>query len=42
MDDVELGVLIPIGQAQWGQGADPQELPDFAVRAEELGTRRCG
>ena len=37
MDDVELGVLIPIGQAQWGQGADPQELPDFAVRAEELG-----
>ncbi len=37
MDDIELGVLIPIGQAQWGQGADPRELPGFAVRAEELG-----
>jgi len=37
MDDVELGVLIPIGQAQWGPGADPRELLDFAVRAEELG-----
>ena len=37
MDDIDLGVLIPVGQAQWGQGADPRELPDFAVRAEELG-----
>jgi alkanesulfonate monooxygenase SsuD/methylene tetrahydromethanopterin reductase-like flavin-dependent oxidoreductase (luciferase family) len=37
VDDIELGVLIPIGQAQWGQGADPRELPGFAVRAEELG-----
>jgi alkanesulfonate monooxygenase SsuD/methylene tetrahydromethanopterin reductase-like flavin-dependent oxidoreductase (luciferase family) len=37
MDDIKLGVLIPIGQAQWGQGADPRELPGFAVRAEELG-----
>jgi alkanesulfonate monooxygenase SsuD/methylene tetrahydromethanopterin reductase-like flavin-dependent oxidoreductase (luciferase family) len=37
MDDIELGVLIPIGQAQWGEGVDPRELPDFAVRAEELG-----
>jgi alkanesulfonate monooxygenase SsuD/methylene tetrahydromethanopterin reductase-like flavin-dependent oxidoreductase (luciferase family) len=37
MDEIELGVLIPIGQAQWGQGADPRELPAFAVRAEELG-----
>src|SRR5262249_62296558 len=37
MDDIELGVLIPIGQAQWGEGADPRELPDFAVQAEELG-----
>ena len=37
MDDIELGVLIPIGQAQWGQGIDPRELLDFAVRAEELG-----
>lgn len=37
MHDIELGVLIPIGQAQWGQGIDPRELLDFAVRAEELG-----
>jgi alkanesulfonate monooxygenase SsuD/methylene tetrahydromethanopterin reductase-like flavin-dependent oxidoreductase (luciferase family) len=34
-DDIKLGVLIPIGQAQWG-GADPRSLVDFAVRAEEL------
>ena len=37
MDDIELGVLIPIGQAQWGPAADPRGLLDFAVRAEELG-----
>ena len=37
MDDIELGVLIPIGQAQWGRRTDPRELLDFAVRAEELG-----
>jgi alkanesulfonate monooxygenase SsuD/methylene tetrahydromethanopterin reductase-like flavin-dependent oxidoreductase (luciferase family) len=37
MNDIELGVLIPIGQSQWGQGIDPRELLDFAVRAEELG-----
>jgi alkanesulfonate monooxygenase SsuD/methylene tetrahydromethanopterin reductase-like flavin-dependent oxidoreductase (luciferase family) len=37
MDNIELGVLIPIGQAQWGHGTDPRELLDFAVRAEELG-----
>jgi alkanesulfonate monooxygenase SsuD/methylene tetrahydromethanopterin reductase-like flavin-dependent oxidoreductase (luciferase family) len=37
MDDIELGVLIPVGQAQWGHDADPRELPGFAVRAEELG-----
>jgi alkanesulfonate monooxygenase SsuD/methylene tetrahydromethanopterin reductase-like flavin-dependent oxidoreductase (luciferase family) len=37
MDDIDLGVLIPIGQAQWGQGTGPRELLDFAVRAEELG-----
>ena len=38
MDEhVELGVLIPIGQAQWGPGADPRSLTGFAVRAEELG-----
>ena len=37
MDDIELGVLIPVGQAQWGHGADPRALLDFAVQAEELG-----
>jgi alkanesulfonate monooxygenase SsuD/methylene tetrahydromethanopterin reductase-like flavin-dependent oxidoreductase (luciferase family) len=37
MDDIELGVLIPIGQAQWGPGTNPRELQDFAVRAEQLG-----
>ena len=37
MDDIELGVLIPIGRAQWGPGTGPRELLDFAVRAEELG-----
>ena len=36
MNDILLGVLLPIGQAQWG-GADPRELVDFAVRAEDLG-----
>jgi alkanesulfonate monooxygenase SsuD/methylene tetrahydromethanopterin reductase-like flavin-dependent oxidoreductase (luciferase family) len=37
MNDIALGVLIPIGQAQWGRGTDPRRLVDFAVRAEELG-----
>jgi alkanesulfonate monooxygenase SsuD/methylene tetrahydromethanopterin reductase-like flavin-dependent oxidoreductase (luciferase family) len=37
MDDIDLGVLIPIGKAQWGPGADPRDLLDFAVRAEALG-----
>lgn len=37
MNDIDLGVLIPIGQAQWGAGTDPRELLDFAVRAEALG-----
>src|SRR5258708_16466827 len=36
-EDVRLGVLIPIGTAQWGEGTDPRELIDFAVRAESLG-----
>nr|WP_261564661.1 LLM class flavin-dependent oxidoreductase [Frankia gtarii] len=36
-DDLRLGVLVPIGKAQWGAGTDPRELIDFAVRAEELG-----
>jgi hypothetical protein len=34
-DDIKIGVLIPIGQAQWG-GADPRSLVDFAVRAGRL------
>jgi alkanesulfonate monooxygenase SsuD/methylene tetrahydromethanopterin reductase-like flavin-dependent oxidoreductase (luciferase family) len=42
-DDIKLGVLIPIGQAQLGKGqlgpggAGARELVSFAVRAEELG-----
>jgi alkanesulfonate monooxygenase SsuD/methylene tetrahydromethanopterin reductase-like flavin-dependent oxidoreductase (luciferase family) len=36
-DAVRMGVLIPIGQAQWGPGEDPRSLTGFAVRAEELG-----
>ena len=32
----ENDVLLPVGQAQWG-GADPRELTDFAVQAEDLG-----
>ena len=35
-NDIKLGVLLPIGQAQWG-ACDPRELVDFAVRAEDLG-----
>src|SRR5215469_16616321 len=38
MDDtVKLGVLVPIGLAQWGPGADPRTLTGFAMRAENLG-----
>jgi alkanesulfonate monooxygenase SsuD/methylene tetrahydromethanopterin reductase-like flavin-dependent oxidoreductase (luciferase family) len=37
MTDIDLGVLIPIAQAQWGPGDGPRGLLDFAVRAEELG-----
>jgi alkanesulfonate monooxygenase SsuD/methylene tetrahydromethanopterin reductase-like flavin-dependent oxidoreductase (luciferase family) len=37
MDDVRVGVLLPVSQAQWGAGEDPRELVDFAVQAEELG-----
>jgi alkanesulfonate monooxygenase SsuD/methylene tetrahydromethanopterin reductase-like flavin-dependent oxidoreductase (luciferase family) len=36
-NDIRLGVLVPIAQAQWGAGTDPRQLIDFAVRAEELG-----
>lgn len=38
MDErVQVGVLVPTGQAQWGEGIDPRELLDFATRAERLG-----
>jgi alkanesulfonate monooxygenase SsuD/methylene tetrahydromethanopterin reductase-like flavin-dependent oxidoreductase (luciferase family) len=36
-DDIQLGVVLPTGQAQWGEGTDPRELISFAVRAEMLG-----
>jgi alkanesulfonate monooxygenase SsuD/methylene tetrahydromethanopterin reductase-like flavin-dependent oxidoreductase (luciferase family) len=36
-DDIRLGVLVPTGKAQWGEGPDPRELIDFAIRAESLG-----
>ncbi|GAA3665006.1 LLM class flavin-dependent oxidoreductase [Nonomuraea antimicrobica] len=36
-DDIRFGVLLPTGRAQWGEGADPRDLIDFAVRAEGLG-----
>src|SRR5258708_7014452 len=35
--DIDIGVLLPTGQAQWGAGGDPRELVAFAVRAEQLG-----
>ncbi|HVV24410.1 MAG TPA: LLM class flavin-dependent oxidoreductase [Pseudonocardiaceae bacterium] len=37
MDHIHLGVLVPIGQAQWGAGTDPRDLVGFAIRAERLG-----
>jgi alkanesulfonate monooxygenase SsuD/methylene tetrahydromethanopterin reductase-like flavin-dependent oxidoreductase (luciferase family) len=36
-EDIKLGVLLPIGQAQWGQGTDPRDIVDFAKEAEDLG-----
>jgi alkanesulfonate monooxygenase SsuD/methylene tetrahydromethanopterin reductase-like flavin-dependent oxidoreductase (luciferase family) len=36
-DELRLGVLLPTGQALWGEGTDPRELIAFAVRAERLG-----
>lgn len=36
-DDIELGVLLPTGKAQWGEGGNPRQLIDLAVRAEQLG-----
>lgn len=38
MDDtINLGVLLPVGKAQWGEGTDPRELIGFAVAAENAG-----
>jgi alkanesulfonate monooxygenase SsuD/methylene tetrahydromethanopterin reductase-like flavin-dependent oxidoreductase (luciferase family) len=37
MTDIDLGVLIPIAEAQWGPGDDPRDLLEFPVQAEELG-----
>jgi len=36
-DELHIGVLLPTGKAQWGEGADPRQLFELAVRAEELG-----
>lgn len=36
-DDIHIGVLLPTGKAQWGEGANPRQLIDLAVRAEQLG-----
>jgi len=34
---ISLGVLLPVGKAQWGDGTDPRELIGFALAAEEAG-----
>jgi alkanesulfonate monooxygenase SsuD/methylene tetrahydromethanopterin reductase-like flavin-dependent oxidoreductase (luciferase family) len=36
-DETRVGVLLPTGRAQWGEGTDPRALIDFAVHAERLG-----
>jgi alkanesulfonate monooxygenase SsuD/methylene tetrahydromethanopterin reductase-like flavin-dependent oxidoreductase (luciferase family) len=36
-DDIRLGVVLPTGQAQQGDGTNPRALIEFAVRAETLG-----
>jgi alkanesulfonate monooxygenase SsuD/methylene tetrahydromethanopterin reductase-like flavin-dependent oxidoreductase (luciferase family) len=36
-DDISFGAMLPTGENQWGEGADPRDLIDFAVRAEGLG-----
>jgi alkanesulfonate monooxygenase SsuD/methylene tetrahydromethanopterin reductase-like flavin-dependent oxidoreductase (luciferase family) len=38
MDDkTRIGVLLPTGKAQWGEGTDPRELVGFAADAESAG-----
>jgi alkanesulfonate monooxygenase SsuD/methylene tetrahydromethanopterin reductase-like flavin-dependent oxidoreductase (luciferase family) len=34
---ISLGVLLPVGKAQWGEGTDPRELIGFATAAERVG-----
>jgi alkanesulfonate monooxygenase SsuD/methylene tetrahydromethanopterin reductase-like flavin-dependent oxidoreductase (luciferase family) len=36
-DELHIGVLLPTGKTQWGEGADPRQLFELAVRAEQLG-----
>jgi alkanesulfonate monooxygenase SsuD/methylene tetrahydromethanopterin reductase-like flavin-dependent oxidoreductase (luciferase family) len=36
-ENISLGVLLPVGKAQWGEGTDPRELIGFAVQAEKAG-----
>src|SRR5262245_38563030 len=36
-DELHFGVLLPTGKAQWGEGTDPRQLFELAVRAEQLG-----
>jgi len=36
-ETISLGLLLPVGKAQWGEGTDPRELVGFAVAAEEAG-----
>jgi alkanesulfonate monooxygenase SsuD/methylene tetrahydromethanopterin reductase-like flavin-dependent oxidoreductase (luciferase family) len=36
-DELRVGVLLPTGKAQWGEGTDPRGLIGVAMKAEELG-----
>src|SRR5215218_9127859 len=36
-NQLRVGIMVPTGVNQWGQGTDPRALIDFAVRAERLG-----
>lgn len=36
-EEIKIGVLLPIAQAQWGPGTDPRDVVDFAAEAEDLG-----
>jgi hypothetical protein len=41
-DELHIGVLLPTGKTQWSEGADPRQLFELAVRAEQLASRRSG